>query len=127
MKWPISQIPKSNIIHVETSGTVSVEPLNQMVREVLQAAERHNSELFCVDHRKVHIAMSIVDTYDRPKVLDRLGVTRNSRIAQVCDQKDLKKFQFLETVSVNNGYQVRVFQDITLAVGWLRGQNGSSA
>jgi hypothetical protein len=119
MTWNIFHIPENNIIHIETEGEMTAKMVNGMVREAMEAGERHNSGLFLVDHRKVHIAMSVLDTFSRPSELDALSFPRNSRVAQLYAEKDHETFQFLETVSLNRGYQIRIFKDINLAREWL--------
>ncbi len=98
---------------------MTVKMLNEMVREAMEAGKRYNSGLFLVDHRMVQIAMSVLDTFSRPSELDALSFPRDSRVAQLYAEKDQATFQFLETVSVNRGYQIRVFKDFDLAMKWL--------
>jgi len=119
MKWTISHIAESNIIHIETVGEMTAPVLNQMVREVIEASELHNSKLILVDHRKALVALSVLDTYCRPQELDALGFPRNSRVAQVFPGSNLEQFRFFETVSLNRGYQIRIFKDIESAKEWL--------
>lgn len=119
MKWTISHVPESNTIHIETTGTMTVEVLNEMVREAIESSRLHNSRLFLVDHRKVLITMSFLDTFNRPQELDRLGFPRDTRIAQVFPEAYLEMFRFFETVSLNRGYQIRIFKDIESAEEWL--------
>src|SRR4030042_3480473 len=119
MKWTISHIPESNTIHIETAGEMTVEGLNQMVKEAKEASKLHNSRLFLVDHRNVLVALNFFDTLNRLRELDALGFPMNSRIAQVVPELNLEKFRFFETVSQNRGYQVRLFKDIKLAKEWL--------
>jgi len=122
MKWTISHIPENNIVHIETSGTMTADPLNQMVKEVIEAGKLHNARLYLVDHRNVHVKMSFIETVERPYELDRLHFPRNSRIAQVIPETHIELFRFLETVMLNRGYHIRVFKDIGLAQEWLTGR-----
>ena len=119
MTWNIFRIPENNIIHIETEGEMTVKTLNEMVREAMETGERYNSRLFLVGHRRVHIAMSILDTFSRPSELDTLNFPRDSRVAQLYAEKDHETFQFLETVSLNRGYQIRIFKDVHSAKEWL--------
>ena len=119
MKWTISHIPESNTIHIETAGEMTVEVLNQMVKEAIEASELHNSRLFLVDHRKVLVALNILETFDRPKELSTIGFPRESRIAVVVPESSPEKFRFFETVSRNRGYRILIFKDIKLAKEWL--------
>jgi hypothetical protein len=53
MKWTISHTPESNIIQIETAGKLTLEMLNQMIKEGEEEAMVHNSRLIFVDHRKI--------------------------------------------------------------------------
>ena len=119
MKWTVSHIPDGNIVLIETEGKMTVGLLNQMIKEAMKFGEIHKSCLFLVDHRKLHIALGVIDTYYRPKELDKLEFPRNSKIAQVAPESNIEKFKFFETVSYNKGYKVRIFMDIESARDWL--------
>ncbi|MBN2383792.1 hypothetical protein JXQ70_13030 [bacterium] len=119
MRWIVSHLPEHNILQITTSGLMSVEHLNQMISETLPILDNYMSHLILVDHRQVKIALSIIDAYNRPRELERLGSSRNLCIAQVCLEKYLEQFRFLETVSINQGYQLRVFTDNEAAISWL--------
>ena len=119
MKWKISHIPKSNIIHITTKGNMTVEMLNKMVMEALENSKKYNSLSFLVDHRKVIVKCSFRDAFDRPKELQTLGLPRKSRVAEVVSESNLEIFRFFETVSRNRGYQIQIFKDIKPAKEWL--------
>jgi predicted metal-dependent peptidase len=122
MEWTISHIVESGITLVETSGELTPQHLNQMIVEARKEQEIYNSKLVLVDHRKAGVAMMrCTDAYDRPKEMEKLGAPRNMRTALVCAEKDMEKFRFMESVSVNRGYQLRIFTDIELAKKWLTG------
>ena len=93
--------------------------LDQMIKEGVKAGELHNSRLFLVDHRKALGSLNLPESIDRPRMADKLGVPRHSRIAQVVLEKNLEKFKILELITENRGYQLLIFTDIKLAKEWL--------
>lgn len=120
MKWAISHNPDGNIIHIVTKGEMTVKLLNQMVTEAIQSREFHASKLFLVDHRKVIVALSNFEIYNRPKELKSLGLPINSKVAVVASEESFEKFRLFETASQNRGYQVGIFKSINIAKAWLR-------
>jgi hypothetical protein len=119
MKWTISYIPECNAIHIESEGMLTVEGINQMVQEAMDAGERHGTTLLLVDHRKASLGMSVLNTFERPEQLEKIGFPRSWRVAQVFSEADIETFRFFETVTHNRGYQIRIFTDISLAREWL--------
>ena len=122
LKWTISHLPDENIIHIVTSGQATVEELDKMAKQAKETSEQTGSTLFLIDHRKTTVKLQTIDIYDRPEYLDTIEFPRQSQIAQVCHESELKNFQFFEVVSQNRGYMVRVFMDINKARQWLLAQ-----
>lgn len=119
MTWKLSHIADGNIIQIETAGELTVQQLNQMAKEAIEAGNLHNSTSFLADHRNAVVALNTVEIFERPQAWDKLNFPRASRIAQVAPESRLKDFNFLENVSLNRGYRVRVFTDIDAAKKWL--------
>ena len=51
-----------------------------------------------------------------------LGLTQRHKSAVVVSQ-DRRDHGFMETVSHNNGYQIKVFEDAEVAKSWLKGSD----
>jgi hypothetical protein len=120
MRWNVSYNPEDNILCVCTEGETDVASANKMVEEVRDAIEQHGSALILIDHRQLLLNLSMVDIYDRPSILENLGLPKTSRIAEVVPESQLKAFQFLETVARNKGYRFSVFLDMSAAKAWLK-------
>ncbi|MCJ7773337.1 MAG: hypothetical protein MUP22_09420 [Desulfobacterales bacterium] len=122
MKWTISFLAESNIIHVATEGKTAPEAVNQMVKELKEASDHYGSTLFLMDHRKLNFSMKFMEMHERPQSWLSLNIPKNYRITVVASEKDLDSFKYLETVSLNRGYDLLVFTDIESAKEWLKGK-----
>jgi len=120
MQWAVSYIPEDGILYVRTEGETDVASADKMVEDIRDAIEQHGSTLVLIDHRKLLLNLSMVDIYDRPSILESLGLPKSARIAEVVSESQHEGFKFFETVSRNNGYLVSIFLDIDSAKAWLK-------
>lgn len=122
MDWTISHIPASNIVSIETTGTMTLQRMNELVEKALQAGARYHSRLFLVDHRKIELALTETELANRPTELNRLGFPKNSRVAHVYSDRDLEAVRLMEKAMLGGGYQMRIFADVPAAKEWLCGE-----
>lgn len=116
----MSHDSETGIMHVVTSGTVTIPDLNRMSKDAAAAIEEHGTQLFLVDYRGVDsIELSTVDIYEQPQQMQRAGVPAGSRLAQVFREEHVETFRFFETVCWNRGYVVKLFSEPEPAQQWL--------
>ncbi|MDY6954484.1 MAG: hypothetical protein SWE60_23515 [Thermodesulfobacteriota bacterium] len=73
-----------------------------------------------IDHRQVvRVTGNIADVYYRPRLLRLIGVIFRIKIAEIIKLEHWEHFKFFETVCVNSGYRVSIFQDKEKALSWL--------
>jgi hypothetical protein len=72
------------------------------------------------DLRGVERHLSLLDIYNLPKMSGEFGFPPRTKRAFVFSE-DAKDYQFFETVSVNRGQLVKIFEDIDEALAWLTG------
>ena len=117
--WTIEYIEEDNLLFIKTRGVLTMEAANSMVKEIVEAAARYKCDDQIVDHRETKFDFNVVDYYDRPNINQRIGISRNWKIAMVF-HKLTEDTQFMETTFRNRGYNFRQFDDIEKARGWIR-------
>jgi hypothetical protein len=107
------------ILRVKASGTC--EGLGQVERHMLRmhhAALSAGLTRIMVDERDLCYHLSTVDSFESGKMLAGLA-RRGLRVAVVCNPEGKEETRFWETVAVNRGAPVKVFDDVDSAEKWL--------
>ena len=122
--WNIDFLEREEVVRLTANGSVDLPDIEQMGAELFSAAALRGSSKMLVDHREMTPEVSTVDIYDLPDVLEKLGFARSSKMAILLVAGALKRadYDFFETVSINRGFQVRLFLDPDEALGWLRAE-----
>lgn len=111
--------PEGDLLCVEASGfDESLAEVQEYGLAVLtHCAEGQHKRLLC-DERRLEYRLDTVDTFRAAAFISEIapGV---GRAALVCHPSCAKDAQFWETVAVNRGVAVRVFQDLDAACAWL--------
>jgi len=120
MEWTVSFLPDERIVVVKTYGLADENGSIQMAKIISKTMAQHLARLCLVDHSFLDgVSGSVVDVYDRPKGLIRIGVPRGIKIAEIVLPEHRKHFAFLETVCRNRGFDFRIFSDRETAIQWL--------
>ena len=120
MKWKIVVHDEGKYIEVITSGIADGDGSLNMAKAIAQIMRAHRISRALIDHRNVEgVIGSTVDVYHRPKVFRLIGAILGIKIAEIIKPEHMEHFQFFETVCVNLGYQLSVFQDKDKALTWL--------
>jgi hypothetical protein len=118
-EWQIEYQPVENHLLLKSKGTMDVQSANVMVKELAEAAEKHQCVKHLIDHRETTFAFSFVDYYERPAVNARLGISRLFITAMVFS-KITEDTKFMETVFRNRGFSMYHFIDMDQAREWLK-------
>ncbi len=119
MSWKNVYVPDTHIIHVTVSGLVDRRQWEKQLPSSIKEAALHSCYRFLVDYRKADLQLGLLDLYDRPAYYEKAGMPRSARIALLF-APTAKDTDFIETVTSNRGYSVRVFREMEPAVVWLR-------
>ena len=91
--------------------------LQQLSREY---ADKYGCQKFLFDMSRADIIAGTFDTYETGTVpVDSDRKQLQQRIALVY-AGDLSEHKFLETIAVNRGYHIRVFDTEDMAIEWLQ-------
>ena len=92
--------------------------LQQMAAEVAKTCQETGVSRVLNDLRGADPPKSIIDVYNMPQMAQKVGVSQFCRRAIVVGNRKVE-FHFLETVFINQGHQVRMFDEIEDAKKWL--------
>ena len=120
MKWEIVIHDEDKYIEVITHGIADGDGSLNMAKAIAQTMRTNRINRALIDHRNVDsVVGSTVDIYHRPKVFRLIGAILGIKIAEIIKPEHVKHFEFFETVCLNQGYQLSVFQDKDKALAWL--------
>jgi len=116
----ITYLEDEGIVWVRTSGTYVLAAEIETLKKALEMARGKNCKKLLFDHRKARVVAPTMESFDRPSVYRGLGFDSSFRVASLLTDicEDLR---FYETVCVNRGWNMKVFDDFDSAMGWLEG------
>ena len=121
---PYHQQHHSDLDVFETvyTGVVSADELQKAIDEGNDFHLKQGVENFLADLSELQSAPTILDVFDLPRQYDNAGVTRSSRMAVVIPKsREMQSLaEFYETVCLNRGWNVRLFETRDEAVSWLQ-------
>jgi hypothetical protein len=120
MEWKIIIHDEERYVEVITSGLGDREGSLNMAKDITHAMRTHRITRALIDHRNIEeVAGKTIDVYNRPKVFRLIGAILRIKIAEIIKREHIEHFRFLETVCLNQGYRLSVFQDKDKALAWL--------
>lgn len=120
MKWIIDVNGEGNYIDVTTSGIADSEGSQIMAHAIARAMKNNRMTRVLVDHRGVlEVAGDTSEIFTRPQIFPAIGMVPEVKVAEVVRSEHLEHFKFFEAMSVNRGYQIRVFTEKVGALAWL--------
>lgn len=121
MNWSIQFDAASEQIVVISRGVLNADQVRAKARAIIDAIQRHGAKRVLVDDREMSVEIGTVDIYRLPELFSSLNLDRSARVALVISSasRQVGDYAFLETVSHNSGYQIRLFTDIDAARQWL--------
>src|SRR5512145_1353567 len=123
MPWTVSYSPDLAAVTTVYSGRVKPNELQEAVRSTLQLAREHGTRRFLADCAELQGGHSVSDLYAIARMLEAEGLDHGSREALLLPQLTgaVEDVRFWETVCLNRGYTVRVFERMADATEWLAG------
>lgn len=106
-------------IIIDIMAPMTVELGFQCGREASALGKRMGISRYLFDSRGAPNVESVLPNYDFAyKGLESFGFPRHSRSALLTDPDDMSH-DFMETLFLNAGYEVRLFRDEAEAIAWL--------
>jgi hypothetical protein len=120
MEWKIAINSERKYIEVITSGIADPAGSLEMAKAIAGTMRANRIMKALIDHRNVEsVTGNTVEIYNRPQLFRIIGLILGIRIAEIIKPEHLDHFKFFETVCVNRGYQLSIFQDKGEALSWL--------
>ncbi len=113
-------IPTSeDYVLIDINSPMTVELGLRCGREAAELGKQRRINRFLFDLRGAPNVEPVLPNYNFAyKDLQRFGFSHMARSALLTDAED-KSHDFLETLFINAGYEVRLFRDEAQAVAWL--------
>jgi len=118
MPWEITHLKDPSILSVRVWDDVTVSTWRRQVKESIERAQALSCAHYLVDYRDANMKMSFVDLFNRPQFYAEEGLPHNARIALIFGE-GYGEANFIELVTGNRGYQVKVFSSPEPAIAWL--------
>jgi hypothetical protein len=120
MEWKIIIHDEDRYVEVVTSGPSDKDSSLNMAKAISNTMRSHLITRVLIDHRNIQNLLSnTIDIYERPKVLQLIGAILKIKIAEIIKPEHSEHFRFLETVCLNQGYQISIFYEKDKALTWL--------
>jgi hypothetical protein len=120
MEWTITQHTDDGYAEIVTQGIADKESSLAMAKACSDELRKSNITKILIDHSNISkVSGGIVDVYNRPKEMKKIGVSFDIKIAEIVRPEHKEFFKFLETVAVNRGFQFSIFLDREAALHWL--------
>jgi hypothetical protein len=120
MEYEIRLHNEEKYIEVITSGIADKDGSLNMAKIIKETMQLHRITKVLIDHRNIErVSGETIEIYDRPKLLRIIGVIWNIKIAEIIKPDHVKHFSFFETVCINQGFKISIFQEKLPALEWL--------
>jgi hypothetical protein len=118
MEWKF--VVYKNYIEISTNGIADKDSSIAMAKAITEQMRKNKIKRAIIDHGKLDsVTGSVFDVYERPKILRIIGAILGIKIAEIIKPEHREHFKFLETVCLNQGFQLQVFGDKEQAIKWL--------
>jgi len=118
MGYELSYDQERDLILGKVEGDLNRVLVEEMSHEFAKLTSSSRCFKLLNDLRSANITPSTFDIYAMPRIVEKQGVPFVSRRAILVSELS-EEFEFLETVSVNVGQMVRIFNDEQAALEWL--------
>jgi len=118
MSFAVKYDKDTDCILVTVKGNFNLSILPLLAAEVKQLIHDNSCIHILSDFRHAHLTDSLANTYKMPDVALNSGICRNIKRALVVKEIE-QNFRFLETVFVNRGNVVKLFDNLNEARNWL--------
>ena len=118
MKYEISYSEEKKLVMGKVDGYFDLSLVSEMAGKMAKLNQEKDCGRILTDLRDAEITSSTMEICRMPKAMSDAGLPRMCMIALLI--REVKPdYRFLETVSMNHGQQVELFNDMGAAMAWL--------
>lgn len=119
MNYSVSIEKNRKYVIVYIDGPMTTEIALIVGKEAINRAQDNGIKCFLYDLRKSRNVQNGLKNYEFGyKDIGNINLEKSNRIAILTEAED-HSHDFIETVMINNGYTVKIFNDEKDAVSWL--------
>jgi hypothetical protein len=107
-----------DIVLIRVTGSYLLSAEADTVKKISFTLKEHNCRKLLLDFRAANIIAKTMDIFDRPKVYSNEGIEQSIKAAILCKEIN-NDFRFYETVCLNRGWEVKIFDDYNISIDWL--------
>jgi hypothetical protein len=120
MEWNVVIHDEERYVEIITGGMVEGDSTVDMAKALAQTMRNQRLIRALIDHRNVEgVVGGTSAIYNRPKMFRFIGLTLGIKIAEIIRPEHEELFKFFESVCINQGYRLSVFQEKDQALTWL--------
>ena len=121
MPWKVEYVPERELVLAVATDVIFDEDAREQVAETIRLLRRHRAALVLADHAAALTEVRLASLYSLPDYATELGAPWNIHVAVVIPRTRyrLETYEFLELVSRNAGYDLKLFDDREAAENWL--------
>jgi hypothetical protein len=122
MKWTIEYLEKDGIVAAKINGIMDWEEHRKFAEELYPFARKKGSNRIVIDFREMIPDFTVLQIDDLPKLLKKLGVGPDIKIAAIFDPSSPKanEHTFFRNVATIISLRVELFSDRKEAIAWLK-------
>jgi len=116
--WKFTYLNDAKITLVQVLGEITAPTWRRLLADSIEQAHKQPCDRYLVDYRRANVKMSVIDLYNRPKYYAQTKMSHDVRVALVFSE-GYQEADFIEAVTQNRDYQVKVFTASEPAIVWL--------
>ncbi len=121
MNYTLEFLSGNGYVQARLSGNIVVEALRECAIQMFALAAGCDCKKILLDCCRATVDTGISDIHGFFSQIEHLGCDRQMGVAIVLRNQP-EKYQFIETVARNRGFDFRVFTELADAEAWLAGQ-----
>lgn len=91
-----------------------------MAKAITETMRQQRLTRVLIDHRQIDsVSGGTLEIFKRPPLLSLIGIILGVKIAEIIQPEHLEHFRFFETVCLNQGFRISIFQEKPPALEWL--------
>jgi hypothetical protein len=124
MPYTVSYLEDTGIVRIKNWGQLSMNEIVAQTREAASLSQDKHAKLLLSDFSATEVKTSLVDIFQFPDLYQKLGMDRTFKIAVLVSNIELNtdELRFYENITLNRGWQVRIFLKEDEATAWLTGK-----